>query len=92
MPIYGKIGDPFGRKPVFQFAIVVFLAGSAGSTPAGHRSHQPRNRPQVAAMPSAHGCPGGCLASPAGITRQPDELDISTIRVSRYEIVNTTRS
>jgi MFS family permease len=22
MPIYGKVGDLFGRKPVFQFAIV----------------------------------------------------------------------
>ena len=28
-PIYGKLGDLFGRKVVFQVAIVIFLAGSA---------------------------------------------------------------
>src|SRR5205814_4733192 len=27
-PIYGKLGDMFGRKPVFLAAIVIFLAGS----------------------------------------------------------------
>lgn len=27
-PLYGKISDLYGRKPVFQTAIVVFLAGS----------------------------------------------------------------
>ncbi|HEX3784720.1 MAG TPA: MDR family MFS transporter [Pseudonocardiaceae bacterium] len=28
-PIYGKLGDLYGRKRLFQFAIVLFLAGSA---------------------------------------------------------------
>ncbi|MFD0028398.1 MFS transporter [Streptomyces sp. NPDC055059] len=29
LPIYGKLGDLFGRKGVFQFAIAVFVVGSA---------------------------------------------------------------
>jgi len=28
-PLYGKISDQFGRKKVFQFAIILFLIGSA---------------------------------------------------------------
>lgn len=28
LPIYGKLGDLFGRKGVFQFAIVIFIIGS----------------------------------------------------------------
>lgn len=29
LPIYGKLGDLFGRKGVFQFAILIFIIGSA---------------------------------------------------------------
>ena len=29
MPLYGKLGDLYGRKRLFQFAIVLFVAGSA---------------------------------------------------------------
>lgn len=29
VPIYGKLSDLFGRKPIFLFGVVVFLAGSA---------------------------------------------------------------
>src|SRR6185436_8273807 len=28
-PLYGKISDLYGRRPVFMFAIIVFLIGSA---------------------------------------------------------------
>ena len=28
-PLYGKLGDLYGRKKIFQFAIVIFLVGSA---------------------------------------------------------------
>lgn len=28
IPIYGKLADSYGRKPVFTFGVLVFLAGS----------------------------------------------------------------
>jgi EmrB/QacA subfamily drug resistance transporter len=31
VPLYGKISDIYGRKPIFQAAIVIFLVGSAMS-------------------------------------------------------------
>jgi EmrB/QacA subfamily drug resistance transporter len=34
-PLYGKVSDLFGRKRIFQFAIVVFLIGSALSGLSG---------------------------------------------------------
>ena len=35
MPLWGRAGDLFGRKRLFQVAILVFLAGSALSGAAG---------------------------------------------------------
>lgn len=35
-PLYGKISDQFGRKIIFQFAIVLFLVGSALSGLSGN--------------------------------------------------------
>jgi EmrB/QacA subfamily drug resistance transporter len=35
-PLYGKIGDIYGRKPIFMAAIVIFMSGSliAGASPS----------------------------------------------------------
>ncbi|MGW0970362.1 MFS transporter [Streptomyces sp. NPDC002516] len=35
LPVYGKLGDLYGRKGVFQFAIAVFVVGSALAGRAG---------------------------------------------------------
>ena len=33
-PLWGKLGDQFGRKFFFQAAIVIFVVGSAGKLPS----------------------------------------------------------
>ncbi|WP_209324752.1 MDR family MFS transporter [Brevibacterium renqingii] len=38
MPVYGKVGDLFGRKPLFMFAICCFLAGSVFALVANEMS------------------------------------------------------
>ncbi|MEU2671013.1 MFS transporter [Streptomyces sp. NPDC007164] len=54
LPIYGKLGDLFGRKGVFQFAIVVFIIGSA----LAGRSH---TMDQLIAFRAVQGIGGGGL-------------------------------
>src|SRR5438876_6924720 len=36
VPLYGRLGDVHGRKPLFIIAIVIFLVGSAPCGPAQH--------------------------------------------------------
>jgi EmrB/QacA subfamily drug resistance transporter len=53
-PLYGKLGDLFGRKRLFQVAIVVFLVGSVLSGAA-------RDMPQLIAFRAVQGLGGGGL-------------------------------
>jgi len=55
-PLYGKIGDQFGRKKIFQFAIIVFLIGSA-------LCGQSRNMDQLVAFRAIQGLGAGGLMS-----------------------------
>ncbi|HTZ08501.1 MAG TPA: MDR family MFS transporter [Acidimicrobiales bacterium] len=55
-PLYGKISDLYGRKRIFQIAIVVFLVGSALSGLA-------RDMDQLIAFRAVQGLGGGGLMS-----------------------------
>ena len=50
-PIYGKLGDLYGRKPVFQAAIFIFLAGSvlARAQPVDGGAHRASARSRASA-------------------------------------------
>lgn len=53
-PLWGKISDLYGRRPVFQTAIVIFLAGSA-------LCGLSQNLPQLIAFRAIQGIGGGGL-------------------------------
>jgi EmrB/QacA subfamily drug resistance transporter len=53
-PLYGKLGDLYGRKRVLEIAIVIFLIGSALSGAA-------QNMPQLIAFRAVQGLGGGGL-------------------------------
>src|SRR5690606_39594793 len=54
MPVYGKLGDRFGRKPLMQLAIVIFVAGAVLCAVAG-------TMPQFIAFRAVQGAGGGGL-------------------------------
>ncbi|MFH8367506.1 DHA2 family efflux MFS transporter permease subunit [Streptomyces sp. NPDC018031] len=53
-PLWGKLGDQYGRKRLYQLAIVIFLAGSALCGLA-------QNMPQLIAFRAVQGLGGGGL-------------------------------
>ena len=53
-PLWGKLGDLYGRKRLFQLAIIIFLVGSA-------LSGQSRNMPELITFRAIQGLGGGGL-------------------------------
>ncbi|MEU8251110.1 MFS transporter [Nonomuraea sp. NPDC048916] len=54
MPVYGKLGDRYGRKPMMQAAIVIFVTGAVLCATAG-------SMPQFVAFRAVQGVGGGGL-------------------------------
>ncbi|MDA0637296.1 MFS transporter [Nonomuraea sp. MCN248] len=54
MPVYGKLGDRFGRKPLMQLAIVIFVVGAVLCATA-------TTMPQFVAFRAVQGVGGGGL-------------------------------
>ncbi|MFD2354546.1 MFS transporter [Nonomuraea ferruginea] len=54
MPVYGKLGDRFGRKPLMQVAIVIFVVGAVLCATAA-------SMPQFIAFRAVQGVGGGGL-------------------------------
>ncbi|GGO66343.1 MFS transporter [Nonomuraea cavernae] len=54
MPVYGKLGDRYGRKPMMQAAIVIFVTGAVLCALAG-------SMPQFVAFRALQGVGGGGL-------------------------------
>lgn len=68
VPIYGKLSDTYGRKPILVFGVVVFLVGSALSGLAGEFGDLPMlggGMTQLIAFRAIQGLGGAALFSSA---------------------------
>jgi MFS family permease len=77
-PLYGKLGDLYGRKHVFQAAIVIFIIGSIGSIASGAA----QTMGQLIAFRALQGLGGGGLM----VTAMASIADVVTPRErGRYQ-------
>jgi MFS family permease len=71
-PLWGKISDLYGRRPIFQAAILIFLAGSilCGLS---------QNLPQLIAIRAIQGIGGGGLMALAFLSSATSSLHASAV-------------